>query len=89
MLRIVHEESAGSLYAVLYGIEVSYYAGWSSLTPEGPYREFIERWSNPEFGAYVAGLRELADACVDARSQPLFDEVLRHEEAFWNMTMSG
>jgi thiaminase/transcriptional activator TenA len=89
MLRIVHEESVGSLYAVLYGIEVSYYAGWSNLTPEGPYQEFIERWSNPEFGAYVAGLRELADGHIDARSQPLFDEVLRHEEAFWTMTLGG
>lgn len=89
MLRIVHEESVASLYAVLYGIEVSYYAGWSSLAPEGSYREFIERWSNPDFGDYVVGLRDLADRHVDARSQPLFDEVLLHEEAFWTMTMGG
>jgi thiaminase len=89
MLRIVHDESVASLYAALYGIEVSYYAGWSGLAPEGPYREFIERWSNPEFGDYVTGLRELAESNVDSGSQALFDEVLRHEEAFWTMTMGG
>ena len=89
MLRAVHEESLPGLYATLYGIEVSYCAVWSAVEPQGPYREFIERWSNPSFREYVAELKRLCERRTDASSQALFNEVLLHEEAFWTMSMSG
>lgn len=89
MLRAAHEESPRGLYALLYGVEVSYCAAWSAIEPRGPYREFIERWSSPGFSEYVAELKHLCERRTDASSQRLFSEVLRHEEAFWTMSMSG
>ena len=74
---------------MLYGIEVSYCAAWSALEPKGPYQEFIERWTHPAFRDYVMRLKSLAEGEKDATSQDLFNEVLRHEEAFWSMTMGG
>lgn len=89
LLRAVHEESLAGLYAVLYGVEVAYLAAWSALGPEGPYAELIARWSSPAFRAYVSRLRALAETAPDPTSQPLFDEVLRHERDFWAMAWSG
>jgi thiaminase/transcriptional activator TenA len=89
LLRAAHGESVAGLYAVLYGVELSYFAAWSALRPEGPHAEFIERWSNPAFRDYVVKLRGLAEDASDASSQPLFNEVLRHERDFWAMTWSG
>ncbi len=89
MLRAVHEESLPGLYSMLYGIEVSYYAAWSSLEPRGPYQEFIERWSHSAFRDYVIRLKSLAESETDATSQRLFNDVLRHEEVFWSMTTNG
>jgi thiaminase len=55
----------------------------------GPYREFIERWSSRAFMAYVGQLGSLADRYQGPRQQPAFDDVMRHEEAFWRMTWEG
>lgn len=88
ILTAVHTESLPGLYSVLYGIEVCYYAAWSALEPKGPYQEFIERWSHAGFRDYVIRLKRLAESETDATSQILFNDVLRHEEAFWSMTMS-
>jgi len=89
MLRAVHEESLSGLYAMLYSLEACYLAAWSSLKPEGPYQEFVERWSDPRFRDYVIKLRSLAENQTDAPSQGLVDQCLRYEEDFWTMAMSG
>lgn len=77
------------LLAILFGVEVAYTAGWGRLEPEGPYAEFIERWTHPEFQAYVERLGELADAHEHPDQQEHFDRVMRHERAFWRMTWEG
>ncbi len=78
-----------ALTAVLYGAEVSYLAAWSALQPQGPYAEFIRRWSSPPFAEYVRGLLDLTRRYPHPRQQELFNEVLRHERDFWQMTWEG
>lgn len=74
------------LAAILYGVEAAYFAAWSTLGQEGPYREFIVHWSNPLFADYVAQLGRIADANKDGRQQEFFNEVLKHEKDFWCMS---
>ena len=85
LLRAAHEESLPGLYAVLYGVEVAYLAAWSALRPEGPYADVIARWSSAAFREDVLRLQALAEAVEDSSTQPLFNEVLRHERDFWAM----
>jgi thiaminase len=89
LLRAVHEESLPGLYAALYGVEVSYLTAWSALRRDGPYAEFIARWSSGPFRDAVLRLKSLAEEAPDASAQGLFDGVLRHERAFWTMVWSG
>jgi thiaminase/transcriptional activator TenA len=77
------------LLAILYGVEVSYLVAWSSLGPEGPYAEFIQRWSNDRFEAYVRDLLAVSDQHQHPDQQQHFNEVLRHEADFWRMTWEG
>ena len=86
LLRTAYTESYPVLLAILYGVEAAYLAAWSALEPKGPYAEFIERWSNPEFAAYVDALRGAQEANPHPRAQEAFNEVLWHEAAFWRMT---
>lgn len=73
--------------AVIFGVEVAYLAGWSSIEAKGPYEEFIRRWSNPEFVSYVKELQQCAEENPHPEQQKQFDQVLRHERDFWRMTM--
>ncbi len=77
------------LLAMLFGIEAAYCVGWGRLTAQGPYREFIERWTHPAFVTYTLQLGVLADSCAGPDQQPAFNEIMRHEEAFWRMTWEG
>jgi formylaminopyrimidine deformylase / aminopyrimidine aminohydrolase len=77
------------LLAILYGVEVSYLAAWSALGAQGPYAEFIARWSTPQFAEYVRGLLALVTRHPDPGQQEAFDDVLRHECDFWRMTWEG
>lgn len=75
--------------AILFGVEVSYLYAWGALEPNGPYTEFIERWSNPKFRIYVKGLGEFVERFPHPDRQREFNEVLRHERDFWRMTWEG
>ena len=77
------------LLAIYYGVEVAYTVAWGRLEAKGPYAEFIERWTNEDFQAYVRLLAKLADEHPHQQQQPLFDEVMRHEQDFWRMTWEG
>ena len=77
------------LLAVLYSVEVSYLCAWGELNPIGPYAEFIQRWSNPQFVEYVRQLLQLCDGHPHEDQQQYFNEVLRHERDFWKMTWEG
>ncbi len=77
------------LLAILFGVEVSYLAAWSALPVQGPYQEFIERWSSPGFRQYVAGLEGLVDQHPHPAAQENFNRVLEHERDFWKMSWEG
>ena len=77
------------LLAMFYGVEVAYTVAWGRLEAEGPYAEFIERWTSAEFQEYVAELLRLTDAHPHPDQQEAFDEVMRHEHDFWRMTWEG
>lgn len=89
MIRSAHTEPAAVLLAVLFGIEVSYLAAWSALNPEGEYKEFIERWSNPRFTEYVSALQGLTEKHCHEGQQAAFNQVLELEHDFWRMTWEG
>jgi len=74
------------LLAILYGVEASYLCDWSALEASGPYIEFINRWSNAQFVAYVRGLLDVCSLHTHELQQEQFNEVLRHERDFWKMT---
>jgi thiaminase/transcriptional activator TenA len=74
------------LLAIFYGVEVAYTVAWGRLAARGPYAEFIERWTSPEFTAYVAELMGIADEHSHPGQQAAFNEVMRHEREFWQMT---
>jgi formylaminopyrimidine deformylase / aminopyrimidine aminohydrolase len=86
LIQIGHTESFEILLAAIYGVEVSYLCAWNALNATGPYAEFITRWTTPEFASYVRELLDLCDAHPHVEQQRVFDEVMRHERDFWQMT---
>ncbi len=89
LLATAYTRPLAVLLAVFYGVEVAYTVAWGRLEAKGPYAELIERWTAPDFQAYVAELGKLADAHPHPDQQPAFDEVMRHERDFWRMTWEG
>lgn len=81
------------LVAMLFGVEAAYLCAWSSLASspakQGPYADFINRWSNEHFVAFVRGLERLSHENPHIAQQGSFNEVLRHEREFWRMTWEG
>ncbi len=47
LIQAAYREPYPVLLAILFGVEATYLAAWSRLSPNGPYAEFIDRWSNP------------------------------------------
>jgi thiaminase/transcriptional activator TenA len=89
LLAAAYTEPMEVLLAIFFGVEVAYTVAWGQLRAAGPYAEFIERWTSPEFQAYVEALLHLVDAHPHPRQQSAFNEVLLHERDFWQMTWEG
>ena len=89
LMRCVYAQPYAVLLAMLFGVEVSYFAAWSALPRSGPYTEFIERWSSADFAGYVAALGALAFQNPHEAAQEHFNEVLAHERDFWKMAWEG
>lgn len=89
LVAAAYTEPVEVLWAIFYGVEVAYTVAWGKLAAEGPYAEFIERWTTPEFQEYVAELLRITDASPHPGQQAAFDEVMRHEKEFWRMTWEG
>ncbi len=89
LLHSAHTERYPLLLAILFAVEASYLAAWSALAPEGPYTEFIERWSSEAFKDYVLSLRRLAEDNRDPAQQDAFNRVLEFERDFWTMAWEG
>ena len=77
------------LLAILYGVEVAYTVAWGRLEAQGPYAEFISRWTHEDFQTYVRALLRIADEHLHPGQQEMFDQVMRHERDFWQMTWDG
>lgn len=92
MLAAAYQHPIEVLLAMFFGIEVSYCVAWGQLRSDdngGPYAEFIDRWTNDVFVAYVKQLEAMADRYMHPQQQGQFDQVLRHETEFWKMTWQG
>src|SRR2546425_2161831 len=89
LMRCAYTQPYAVLLAMLFGMEVSYFAAWSALPRSGPYTEFVERWSSADFAGYVAALGALASQNPHEAAQEHFNEVLAHERDFWKMAWEG
>lgn len=94
LLHRLDAADPGVALTALWTIEKVYLDAWSAAAPGAPqYREFVEHWTAPEFGGYVAELARAADAAL--RSAPagaaasVVAEVLAAESAFWDMAVQG
>ena len=77
------------LLAIFYGVEVAYTVAWGRLEAQGPYAEFISRWTHEDFQTYVRALLRIADEHAHPGQQEMFDQVMSHERDFWQMTWEG
>jgi len=89
LMRSAYTQPWPVLAAILFGVEASYLAAWSRLSPSGPYAEFIERWSNEAFVHYVTDLAALARRYQHADAPEAFNQVLVYERDFWRMAWEG
>ena len=89
LMAAAYSQPVEVLLAVFYGVEAAYTVAWGRLEPEGPYAEFIDRWTHPDFQAYVNELNRLVDAHPHPKQQEYFNEVMRFERDFWHMTWKG
>ncbi|MDP9397216.1 MAG: TenA family transcriptional regulator [Actinomycetota bacterium] len=88
LLDDLEGEPVGVALLALWALERAYLEAWSSAAPgSGPYRAFVEHWTTPEFGAYVAALEVAADSAArpgeEPRAEAAFLRVVRLERDFW------
>lgn len=68
--------------------ERAYLESWSGVAPGAPaYREFVEHWTHPDFGAYVRDLEALVDA--HGADEHAFLAVCGLERDFWEMAWNS
>ena len=84
----------------VFAVEASYHDSWravrASVPADSPWREWVENWSGPEFGAVVTGLGQYLDELAGDPPQPVRDRlkaivrgVARWELRFWDMCWTG
>jgi thiaminase/transcriptional activator TenA len=73
----------------LWALERAYLEGWRTALPGAPaFREFVERWTNEAYAAYVGGLEAAANRALargGEAEREAFRWVARYERAFWAM----
>lgn len=87
------DESYAVQATAFWAIEAVYNRAWQLPEPVAePYREFADRWGNPEFTAYVELLERQADAALStarggdhASAEDAVRRVLELERLFWEM----
>ena len=81
------EDWARGITALWTG-ERAYLESWTRVAPGGPaYRDFVQRWTHPGFGAYVRELERLVDAA--GPDKEAFVTVCALERQFWDMAWSS
>jgi thiaminase/transcriptional activator TenA len=81
----------------IWALERAYFDSWSTALPGAPkYKEFIDRWTTPEFKDYVDGLEDAVNVALAAASteeralaEVYFLWIVRYEKNFWDMALSG
>lgn len=82
---------------VLYGAELAYHDAWSTVRErareDSPYWGFIDNWSSPAFGGWVAEVGDLLDRALpdgpDPGARTAFGRVVRFELRFWDAVHAG
>lgn len=77
--------SAGWAPAIttLWALELAYLEAWRGAAPGGgPYTEFVDHWTPPEFAGYVEGL---ASAVGEDGDEAAFRKTAELERDFWEM----
>jgi thiaminase/transcriptional activator TenA len=85
LIATAYRESVEIGITALFAVEAAYAAAWSNLSPEGPYEDFIRRWSREEFLAYCLALADIAESVQLPGQQAVFNRVMQHERDFWQM----
>jgi formylaminopyrimidine deformylase / aminopyrimidine aminohydrolase len=96
LLEVAQEPYAVAL-AAFWAVEAAYLEAWTTAAPGAdPYRSFVEHWTSPEFAAFVSAVEGACDRALAVASD---DEVaaaadavrttLRHERAFWDLTLDA
>ncbi|KAI9184547.1 hypothetical protein H9P43_003601 [Blastocladiella emersonii ATCC 22665] len=84
------------LLVVFWAMEHAYASAWGTLRGDQMvpqrYREFVDRWTVPEFEQYVTDLAKASDVAYAGASEEqrrealeLVEAVVKHEDAFWAM----
>jgi thiaminase/transcriptional activator TenA len=86
LLSYAHDWASG--ITALWTGERAYLESWSGVAPSAPaYREFVEHWTHPDFGAYVGDLETLVDAC--GGDEEAFLAMCGLERDFWEMAWNS
>jgi formylaminopyrimidine deformylase / aminopyrimidine aminohydrolase len=94
LIALEHESYAAGITA-LWTLERACLEARRSAAPgHTDYREFVGRWSTPEFADYVAGLEKAANSALDSGgegewAEAAFLEVAQLERDFWEMDFSA
>jgi thiaminase/transcriptional activator TenA len=95
LLRRLDSTDVDIALPMLWAMERVYLDAWSNAGPDAPaYREFVEHWTAPEFGQYVAELATAADEALSGAGNQdgvrgWFAEIVRAESNFWDMAWTG
>lgn len=81
-----------------WAIEACYHQAWAKVLKDGTaelYKEFAQRWGNPDFGGYVDQLQQQADEALAQSpgqleaAKAVVQQVVQLELDFWDMAYAG
>ncbi len=100
LIATAHSRSFEEGFTLLYCAEKAYFDCWSTvrrtLTSASPWKDFIDRWSNESFAAWVKWLEDEIDKLLERASETLrqqmaavFLTTTRYEYLFWDIAFQG
>ena len=77
----------------LWALERAYLEAWRTALPSASaYREYVEHWTNPAYGAWVEALEGAANRVLANAGEPerdAFRWIASYERDFWQMAYTG
>ncbi len=100
MIATAHSASFEEAFTLLYCAEKAYFDCWSSvrrtLPDTSPWGDFVDRWSNESFAAWIKWLEGEIDKLLEQASESLTERMgetflttTRYEYLFWDMALRG